>query len=206
MEKSKLDILLSFSIFTKNTSLLTKNKGSKSITMKPTFCPNCAAKLVEKHLKDRNRIVCPDESCGYVHWNNPTPVVAAVVECGEDVVLVRSIGWPAGWFGLVTGFLEAGEDVVEGVKREVQEELGLEPLEVNYIGIYSFFRMNQVIIAYHVKVADGEIKLDESELEAYKRVPITKIKPWPTGTGYALNDWLKSKGIEAEFVQFGKKK
>ncbi len=170
----------------------------------PKFCPNCATALILKHTKDRDRLICPAESCGYVHWNNPIPVVAAVVECGDDVVLVRSIGWPAGWYGLVTGFLEQGEDVVEGVKREVKEETGLEPEEVNFIGIYPFFRMNQILICYHVKVPDGEIKIDTSELEGYKRVPITKVRPWRAGTGIALRDWLRTKGIEAEFMEFGK--
>lgn len=171
----------------------------------PKFCPQCANVLILKETKDRERLICPDESgCGFVHWNNPTPVVAAIVECGEDVVLVRSIGWPEGWYGLVTGFLEAGEDVVEGVRREVFEETGLEAEEINFVGIYSFFRMNQLIIAYHVKVPDGEIKIDESELEGYKRVPITKVRPWPGGTGKALNDWLLSRGIERKFVEFGK--
>jgi NAD+ diphosphatase len=172
----------------------------------PKYCPKCANELEMQYTKDRNRLVCPDANCGYVHWNNPIPVIAAIVEVGNDVLLVRSIGWPEGWFGLVTGFLEAGEDTVEGVKREVIEETGLEPLEVNFIGLYPFFRMNQLIIAYHVKVQDGEVQLDRSELEAYKRVPIDKIKPWNSGTGFALNDWLKSKGITAEFVQFGAKK
>ena len=171
----------------------------------PKFCPTCASELESRFLKDRDRLVCSSD-CGYVHWNNPTPVVAAIVEAGNDVILVRSIGWPDGWFGLVTGFLEAGEDTVEGVKREVVEETGLEPVEVNFVGIYPFFKMNQLIIAYHVKVEDGDVKIDATELEEYKRVPIDKIRPWNSGTGYALNDWLKSKGIEAEFVRFGTKK
>ena len=168
----------------------------------PKYCPSCAKELIVKYTKDRDRIICPDESCGFVHWNNPIPVVAAIVEAGDDVVLVRSIGWPKGWFGLVTGFLEKGEEPLEGVKREVREETGLEPEEVNFVGLYSFFRMNQLIIAYHVKVTDGDIQIDKTELEEYKRVPITKVKPWTAGTGYALNDWLKSRGI----VEFGKSK
>jgi NADH pyrophosphatase NudC (nudix superfamily) len=171
----------------------------------PKFCPSCASELESRFLKDRDRLVCSAD-CGYVHWNNPTPVIAAIVEAGNDIVLVRSIGWPEGWFGLVTGFLEEGEDTIEGVKREVVEETGLEPIEVNFVGIYPFFKMNQLLITYHVKVKDGDVKIDASELAEYKRVPIDKVKPWNSGTGYALNDWLKSKGIEAEFVRFGSKK
>ncbi len=168
------------------------------------YCPNCSKKLVAKVVKEMERQACEDEeTCGFVHWDNPIPVVAAVVECEDDVILVQSIGWPSHFFGLVTGFLEKGEDIEKAAAREVEEELGLEVLESHFLGIYPPFRNNQIIIAYHIKVKDGTVKLDTSELAAYKRVPISKIRPWRYSTGLALNDWLKSKGIERDFLEFG---
>jgi len=167
------------------------------------FCPNCSKPLVAKIVKELERQVCTDtENCGFVHWDNPIPVVAAVVECETDIILVQSIGWPKHFYGLVTGFLEKDEEVEKAACREVEEELGLEVLESNFIGIYPPFRNNQIIIAYHVKVKDGTIQLDTSELAAYKRVPLAKIRPWKYSTGLALNDWLKSKGIERAFMEF----
>lgn len=168
----------------------------------PKFCQQCASPLVKGIRNGESRLVCSSESCHYVHWNNPVPVVAAIVEHEGNVVLVQSIGWPATWFGLVTGFLEKGEMPETGVVREVEEEVGLDVLEVNYIGMYPFYRMNQLIIAYHVK-AEGDIKLDITELAAYKAVPIEKVQPWNAGTGIALRDWLRTKGIERELRRFG---
>ena len=133
-------------------------------------------------------------------WNNPTPVVAAVVERNEHVVLVRSIGWPDNWFGLVTGFLEYKEDPAEAIVREVNEELGLSPTAPQLIGVYPFRRMNQVIIAYHVTAHDGLIKLDQTELSAYREVPLAKVRPWRAGTGYALRDFLKTRGFSPDFI------
>ncbi|RMG56010.1 MAG: NUDIX hydrolase, partial [Bacteroidetes bacterium] len=116
---------------------------------------------------------CPQ--CGWVHWNNPTPVVAAIVQRGEAVVLVRSHGWPETWYGLVTGFLEAGEEVEAAVLREVKEETGLDGQLGEFIGAYSFFRRNQIILAWHVIVpAEGVIVLDTNELAGYRCVPITE--------------------------------
>ncbi|MEM9983827.1 MAG: NUDIX domain-containing protein, partial [Bacteroidota bacterium] len=88
------------------------------------FCPYCATPLEEQEHGGRVRLACPKGD--FVHWDNPTPVVAAVVERQGKVVLVQSIGWPKEWFGLVTGFLEKGEKPEEAVLREVKEELGLE--------------------------------------------------------------------------------
>lgn len=168
---------------------------------KINFCPQCGKPLIEKQAGNALRPACPDEQCGFVYWNNPTPVIAAIVERDEHIILVRSIGWPAGWYGLVTGFLEAGETPEAAVLREVEEELGLQAELGHFIGHYTFERMNQLILAYHVLAGPGQIRLDSSELEGYKMVPIEKIQPWPMATGIALRDWLRSRGYEREFLK-----
>jgi len=153
------------------------------------FCPWCAAPLVASTVDGEARQVC-GASCGFVHYDNPTPVVAAIVQLDDDVVLVRSRAWEAAWFGLVTGFLERDEAPDEAVVREVREELGLEVTAPVWIGNYAFAPMNQVILAYHV-VARGEVVLGD-ELAAFKRVPIARLRPWAMGTGQAVADWLAS--------------
>lgn len=175
----------------------------KKINMQqPKFCATCGSLLEEKMRDGYKRFVCTSDSCDYVFWNNPTPVVAAIVEHDDDnLVFVQSIGWPKHWYALVTGFLEFGELPEEGVKREVKEEVGLEVEEVNFVGMYTFKRMNQLIIAYHVK-ATGTINLDTTELADYKIVPIEKARPWPAGTGKALKEWLLTRGYDREYVQF----
>ena len=55
----------------------------------PRFCPRCAAPLVSRDAGGRARPACPDAACGFVHWNNPTPVVAAIVEHDGAVLLAR---------------------------------------------------------------------------------------------------------------------
>jgi NADH pyrophosphatase NudC (nudix superfamily) len=155
------------------------------------FCPQCATPLVEK-VVERPRLVCPAEGCGFVFWDNPLPVVAAIVEHEGQIVLVRQPGWPPKFHGLVTGFLEKGETPEQAVVREVQEELGLAARVESLVGVYEFIVRNQVIIAYHV-VAEGTITLG-SELEAFKAVPREKLRPWPMGTGHAIRDWLARRG------------
>lgn len=163
------------------------------------YCPRCATALVAQFHGGHDRQACP--ACGWVHWDNPTPVVAAVVERNDHVVLVQSIGWPAHFFGLVTGFLEKSESPEDAVLREVKEELGLEAKLGEFLGLYPFFRRNQLLICYHVEAHQGEIELETAELAAYREVPIAKVRPWNAGTGYALADWLRSRGYEPEFVE-----
>jgi len=127
---------------------------------------------------------CKSKECNYIQYLNPTPVVAAVVEYeNEQVILAHNTLWPKGWFGLITGFLERFEHPEEAVVREVKEELGLDAALESFIGHYTFERMNQIIIAYHLK-ASGEIKLND-ELDEYKIVPFQDVQYWPAGPGYA---------------------
>ena len=150
---------------------------------------------------EKARLRCP--ACDYTHWNNPTPVLAAVIEYGGQVLLARNAAWAGRMFALITGFMEAGETPQEGIAREISEETNLETSSLDLIGVYDFQRMNQIIIAYHA-VCTGEVKLSP-ELVEYKLYPLDKIKCWPAGTGYALADWLKSRGHEPEFVEWTKR-
>jgi len=160
------------------------------------FCPRCAAPLVERTVQDEARRVC-SAGCGFVHYDNPTPVVAAVVEHDGMVVLAHNRAWPhafKSFYGLITGFLERAESPEQCALREVKEELDLEGTAATLIGAYPFEQMNQVIIAYHVP-ATGMVKLNH-ELDDFRHVPLGECKVWPGGTGLALRDWLRSKGFE----------
>ncbi|MCW4354452.1 NUDIX domain-containing protein [Hoyosella sp. YIM 151337] len=153
------------------------------------YCPRCAAPLQDAAIDGVVRRSCPQ--CGFIHWSNPVPVVAAIVEHQGDIILAHNKTWPPTWFGLITGFLESGETPETGVQREVKEELSLDPLAVSLVGHYPFEQMNQIIIAYHVE-AEGAIALNE-ELDEIKRVPPAQLKPWGFGTGHAVADWLRTR-------------
>lgn len=172
------------------------------------FCPSCATALQDiEQLEDggpKSRLRCP--ACGWTHWNNPTPVLAAIIECadqGGQVLLARNAAWTGRMFALITGFMEAGETPEQGISREVAEETALEVLQLKLVGVYDFQRMNQVIIAFHV-VAEGEVALSP-ELVEYKLYAPEAVKCWPAGTGYALADWLRSRGHEPQFIEFDKR-
>ena len=169
------------------------------------FCPNCAAPLAPisqmEDGGDKVRLRC--SACDFTHWNNPTPVLAAVVEVDGKILLAQNAAWTHKMYALITGFMEAGETPVGGITREIKEETNLDATEVNLIGVYDFQRMNQVIIAYHA-VCHGEVKLSP-ELSDYKLYAFDQLKCWPAGTGYALADWLRSRGYEPEFMAMPKR-
>lgn len=158
------------------------------------FCPMCAAPLVERV---KARVECSAD-CGFVNYDNPTPVAAVVVEYEGNIVLAHNRSWPNNFYGLITGFVDHREGPAQCAVREVKEELDLDATPATLIGVYPFERMNQVIIGYHVQ-ATGTITLNE-ELDSFKLMPPEECVVWPAGTGYALRDWLRSQGVEPEMM------
>ena len=165
------------------------------------FCPQCATALeLIAQMEDggeKQRLRCP--SCHWTHWDNPTPVLAAIVQYDDKILLARNAAWTHKMYALITGFMEAGESPQDGIKREIKEETNLDAHELTLVGAYEFLRMNQVIIAYHARCT-GEVKLSP-ELVDYKLMGYDQVKCWPRGTGFALADWLRTKGYEPQFME-----
>lgn len=168
------------------------------------FCPSCATPLAlisaEEDGGPKQRLRCP--ACQWTHWNNPTPVLAAVIECTDQdgrILLARNAAWTHRMFALITGFMEAGETPEQGIAREVAEETSLTVDALKLIGVWDFQRMNQVIVAYHAQ-AHGEVKLSP-ELAEYKLFRPEDVRCWRAGTGYALAEFLRSRGHEPQFIE-----
>jgi len=166
------------------------------------FCPQCATPLAwiaqQEDGGEKRRLRCA--ACGWTHWNNPTPVLAAVIQYQDSILLARNAAWTNKMYALITGFMEAGETPAGGIAREIAEETSLQVQSLDLIGVYDFQRMNQVIIAYHAECT-GEVKLSP-ELVDYKLFGYDQVRCWPAGTGHALADWLRSKGYEPQYMEW----
>jgi NADH pyrophosphatase NudC (nudix superfamily) len=172
------------------------------------FCPQCATPLAwriePEDGGDKRRLRCP--ACDFTHYDNPTPVLAAVIECADrdgQLLLARNAAWTHRVFALITGFMEAGETPEDGIRREVKEETNLDVDELRLLGVWDFQRMNQVIVAYHA-VARGEIALSP-ELAEYKLFAPGDVVCWPGGTGQAMATFLRSRGVEPRFFEWPQK-
>jgi NADH pyrophosphatase NudC (nudix superfamily) len=166
------------------------------------FCPKCATPLVQRTFDEDGgaamRNACPAETCGFVHYDNPTPAVGVLIEHQGDIVLARGAGWPEGFFALVTGYLEKNEDPLKGIAREVKEETNLDVVQTQIIGNYIFERKNEVMLCYFAK-CEGEIRLSP-ELVEIKRYQPHELRPWPRATGFAVADWMRSRGLDVKFI------
>ncbi len=165
----------------------------KSERMRMKYCPECAGVLEPRRIDGVERKVCVSQGCGFVHWDNPVPVVAALVEYQGKVVLARNSQWPEGMFSLVTGYLERNETPEDAVVREVKEELGLDGKVQEFLGCYSFVEKNQIILAHWV-AATGELTTG-NEITEVRLLSREELKLWQFGrlaiTSAIANQWLE---------------
>jgi NADH pyrophosphatase NudC (nudix superfamily) len=140
------------------------------------YCSECGNELTPKQIDGNTRYVCSSGECGYVYWNNPIPVVAALVTYNGKYIIARNSGWPKGVFSVITGYLEREESPEDAVLREVSEELGLNGAIKRHIGNYSFNEKNQVILCYEIE-ATGNIEINH-ELVEFKELSPKELREY----------------------------
>jgi len=88
------------------------------------YCPACASEKLD--FSDKKAFRCPD--CGFVYYHNTAAATGCVISSGERLLLlVRDKEPGKGMLDLPGGFVDAGEGALEGLYREIQEELGWSP-------------------------------------------------------------------------------
>jgi mutator protein MutT len=84
-------------------------------------------------------------------------------ESGQILLLKHRFRAGSGW-GLPGGFLEAGEQPLEALRRELREELALEVAEVEIFTARSFRKPKQVEVLFRAR-ADGSLTPRTMEVE-----------------------------------------
>jgi len=96
------------------------------------WCPRCREELEG----DESKVECG--ACGFVHYAGSKATAGALcVDEQGRLLLARRRGAPfAGRWDIPGGFLEEGEHPLDGLRRELREETGLDVEPVDFFGVW----------------------------------------------------------------------
>jgi len=124
------------------------------------FCPFCATPLSPHPIE--NSLVCP--SCGRIHYPRISPCIIAVIDRGEEILLLRHRQRNQDIYACLAGFVEAGESLEHALRREVREETGLEICNIRYAGSQSWPFPDQLMVGFYADYLSGDIRIQEDEI------------------------------------------
>lgn len=140
---------------------------------KRIYCPYCGVKVILKKEGDTLREYCTD--CTLFFYNNPLPVVSAIVLKDRKVLLVKRKNAPyRGKWCLPSGFAEVGESIEEACLRELNEETGIDGAITSLVDVNwtkNKFYGDLIFHSFEVELMGGVLNAGDDAADA-KYFPI----------------------------------
>jgi NAD+ diphosphatase len=105
---------------------------------------------------------CPE--CKASHYPRSDPVTIMLAVRGERALLGRNRRRPGNRFSCLAGFMEPGETLEEGVRREVHEEAGIRVGRVRYLACQPWPFPSSLMMGFLCEALTEEITVDPEEL------------------------------------------
>jgi 8-oxo-dGTP pyrophosphatase MutT (NUDIX family) len=88
------------------------------------YCPSCASPSIQ--FDGTNKFSCP--ACGFVYYHTTAAATGCVIRGRRGILLLVRGKEPAkGKLDLPGGFVDPGEGALDGLRRELREEIGWAP-------------------------------------------------------------------------------
>jgi 8-oxo-dGTP pyrophosphatase MutT (NUDIX family) len=155
------------------------------------FCPSCASQKIR--FEDGKVFRCPD--CGFVYYHNiaaATGCVISVPDSGTEriVFLIRSKQPSVGRLDLPGGFVDIGEGTLDGLYRELREEIGWTPpipagaklasvfkLFASFPNVYEYRGVKYNTCDMYFSISAPSLKVEELRLEQSEISDVCFLKP-----------------------------
>ncbi|RJQ65910.1 MAG: NUDIX hydrolase [Desulfobacteraceae bacterium] len=130
------------------------------------YCSKCGA-LVTLEIPpgdDRPRYIC--RGCGEIHYQNPKIVVGCLPQWEDRILLCRrNIEPQKGMWTLPAGYLENGETVSDGARRETWEESGAMVEDLLPYLLFDVVHVNQIYLMFRARLQTPEFKTTQESAE-----------------------------------------
>ena len=180
-------------------SVLAHARGMMHWRTKHRFCGVCGAPCTPRSAG--HAMACT--ACNAQHFPRTDPAVIMLVVRGDRCLLGHSHRFPnVAMYSTLAGFVEPGESFEEAVRREVQEEAGIEVGAVAYHSSQPWPFPSSIMIGFHAEGLSDAITIDPEELKDARWFTRDQVRN-PAAHGFSLpridsiarrliEDWLEA--------------
>lgn len=153
------------------------------------FCGKCGTST--ETIDGEMAKICPE--CRFTSHTRISPaVITAIIKDGKILMAKHNYG-SYRRYGLIAGFVEAGETLEEAVKRETAEEVGLTVKNIKYFGSQPWPFPNSLMVGFTAEYKSGEINVDGNEIAHARWFDVNELPDMPSKISIAgeLIDWYR---------------
>ena len=104
-------------------------------------------------------------ACEHRTFPRTDPVVITLITHADKCLLGRQAIWPPGMYSCIAGFVEPGETIETAVRREAQEETGIDIGEVRYVASQPWPFPASIMLGFRAEALTTAIDRSDQELE-----------------------------------------
>lgn len=125
------------------------------------YCSRCGTSV--ELIPGERAKKCP--KCGLVKYTQICPAAIVAIIKDSKILLAHSKNFKPGLYGVISGFVEAGETFEECIKREAMEEVGIKVKNIKYFKSQPWPFPNSLMVAFTAEYEEGELRPDGVEIE-----------------------------------------
>ncbi|MCH8280787.1 MAG: NUDIX domain-containing protein [Chloroflexi bacterium] len=172
------------------------------------YCPRCGAELGWKFDGGRERPACQAEGCRFIHFGDFSIGCGGVVIRDNKALLIqRGINPNRGAWQIPGGYVEADEEILTAVEREVLEEAGVVARVLDVVGVRHAIAepVANIYVVFRLEPVSGEPRYDGEEtigagyfsleemgrmegVQGFSTWAIHRALATPRGAGFTLED------------------
>jgi NAD+ diphosphatase len=159
------------------------------------YCGSCGQPNTDAPNGEYARL-CP--RCGRKEFPRISPAVLVLIKNEKDeALLAHNRNFKNNVYSLIAGFMEAGENLENTVRREVREEVGLEVEGITFITSQSWPFPNSLMAGFTAVCRGGAIRCDNDEITDarwFSRGNLPDIPGQGSVSRFIIDQWINSPG------------
>lgn len=143
-----------YALIARASSIITWDKNHQ-------FCGRCGHRTEPTLVKFERKC----SACSLTFYPRISPSIIVAIQRGDEILMARSAHFPPGAYGLIAGFVEAGESIEEAIHREVAEEVGIKIHQLQYFASQAWPFPDSLMIGFTAQYLSGNLVINHDEIE-----------------------------------------